>query len=687
MGPWILSAETLRGRLPLLLIVSTAFVVTALFTRSVHGFFVMPDELTYVKQAVAIWHNGMLLHGGSFWFTSYGQLLPLISAPLFGALSMANAFYVSHTFYALLLASTAIPAYLTCRELGLPALAANLVAALTVAVPWLVYAGMVMTEVVAYPALAWALLQMLRTTHEPSPKRDIAALLSILIAFGARTQLVVLAPILLVAVLVHEVAIAVAEGGRARPSTAVIRGVKQAVHRHRVLWSVACAVLLALGVLAIVGSATVVLGNYAGPARGDLLPPGTFFYGREQLGGVVLAIGVVPFTFAMAWALASIGRPPSQARHAFAVVLLATVATLFVVLGSFNARYLPGTTDRYMFYLAPLMFAGAAAWIVDRRGGRVLTVIVAAGVAWLLLTSDLHPEGPSMVNPSFSIDRVFVGQASRLARVLGIKYVDARVPIAIVASLFVLLALAARRRMRPGLALSAVLLPVLAYGILDTGYTMTKLSKVPGPVASWGSSLAFVDRAVPSGSIVGVIIAPIGTSPWESDTIWWETDFWNKTIRRVFYTQDPLGQGSVRPVDADFQRGRLTALDGSQYLLVSPGDPRFGLAGAPVLRAAGLALYRIRGTGRLRYASVGIADTGLFTRPRSLLRIYADAHRRQRELVTLTLLPHAGGPVTLRRIVGVPAGGHADIPLPSLRGPRGTVLPWQRLVSVSVTAA
>ena len=211
--------------LPLLLIVGVAFGITAIWVRSIHTFSIMPDELGYVKQSLEIARTGLPLGPHDFYFNSWGQLLPAISAPVFGALSMVDAFYAAHTLYALLLASTAVPAYLLARELDLGRLAAHLVAALSVAVPWMALSGVVMTEDVAYPVFAWAMLAIVRALHTPSARRDVVAIAAIALAFFARTQFVVLGPILVVSVIGHDLGIAFAgrgtSSGRARRSSRV----------------------------------------------------------------------------------------------------------------------------------------------------------------------------------------------------------------------------------------------------------------------------------------------------------------------------------------------------------------------------------------------------------------------------------------------------------------------------------
>ena len=254
--------------LPVVAIVGIAFGVTAIWARSIHTFSVMPDELGYVKQAIQIWRTALPVGPHDFYFNSWAQLLPLISAPLFGGLGMAHAYYTAHTLYAFLLASTAIPAYLLARELRLGRLAASLVAALSVAVPWMVLAGLVMTEVVAYPVFAWAVLAMVRALDAPSARRDVLAIAAIALAFFARTQFLVLGPILVVATLLHDLGPAVAASRGRGAGVALASAGRRTLAAHRVLWVFAGLGLIVLLGLVVTGSLENVLGSYITPVAG-----------------------------------------------------------------------------------------------------------------------------------------------------------------------------------------------------------------------------------------------------------------------------------------------------------------------------------------------------------------------------------------------------------------------------------
>src|SRR5204862_2921327 len=151
---------------------------------SLTEFVVMPDELGYVKQATQL-GRAELITPGDFWFNSWALLEAAMQAPLFHWLSSTKAFDAAHVLNAIVMASAAVPVYLLARRvLGRGALA-YLAALLSVAIPWLGMAGTLMTEVVAYPAFAWAALATVNAATRPGWRSDVLLLVALAVAFFA----------------------------------------------------------------------------------------------------------------------------------------------------------------------------------------------------------------------------------------------------------------------------------------------------------------------------------------------------------------------------------------------------------------------------------------------------------------------------------------------------------------------
>ena len=145
---------------------------------------------------------------------TYSLLYPILIAPVMEAFDLPAAIRIAHGLNALLFASAAIPAYLLTRWVLASRAAALAVAALTVFVPWLSFTLSLLTEVVAYPAIIWAVYGIALTVAAPSARGDALALLAIGIAYAARTQFVFLFAVLPGAIVLHSLGYEIFEAGR-----------------------------------------------------------------------------------------------------------------------------------------------------------------------------------------------------------------------------------------------------------------------------------------------------------------------------------------------------------------------------------------------------------------------------------------------------------------------------------------
>src|SRR3954453_11055501 len=275
------SRAALLEALPVAAIVLVATIAASLFALQPSQYVVMPDELGYVKQAVVLSH-GELPTPGSFWFKSWALLHSALLAPLYRFASTTTAFDAGHVLGALLISSTAIPVYLIARRVLVWRPGGLLAAALSVAVPWLAMSGTMMTEVVAYPAFVWTCLAMLNGISRPGLRGDLLVALALAVAFVSRTQLLLLAPTYVLA-LVLDVLL--------RRELSLRGRISEALRAHAPM--IAVVIVGILGVIAA-GSISRVLGNYETPTQGGLFPPGTGGGTGELLGYVVVAGAGVP---------------------------------------------------------------------------------------------------------------------------------------------------------------------------------------------------------------------------------------------------------------------------------------------------------------------------------------------------------------------------------------------------------
>jgi hypothetical protein len=662
----------------------------------------MTDELQVARLATSIGETLSpvpMIHG--VYYGALAQLYPLLLAPFYGTLSAPAAETAAHGLNAVLLASAACPAYLLARSVGRSAAAGCMAAALTVFTPWLVLASTLLTENAAYPAFVWAVYLCHRTLAAPSAGRDAAALAGLALAFFARTQLFVLALLLPVALLLHEAALAAARRGDRSIAAAARSGVARAVAAHRVLVVAYGLGASAAAALAALGSLGRVVGNYAVPFGGDLLPEGLWRSAAAHLDHVVVGAGILPFVLAAAWAITAVIRPERKEAHAFAVLLLVLAPLLTFEVASFDLRFTPNQfiQDRYLVYLVPLFAVGAAAWLVQptQRKLRIVTLAVAAGalvgllefssfddraiIFWAAPGGAVHPAIAAIAEPIGLSADVFL----RIATVAG------AVAAAVVTA----------RASRGGAIVIAI--AVACFGAYGAAYVLHQYSDPVMTRHLAGAGRDWIDSAVPDGRSVALVPSPLEDRPY-----WWEAELWNKDVDRVLRvgggrTFTPFPADKVR---VDYAAGLLRGAQPSDYLVLSPRETRFHLAGARrVANGRPLTLVRVRRPYRLTWATRGITLDG-WTRPgeTATIRLYGN-HGGERRIVTLTLaasrfaprpvefvfaagraivrggVDPGGARPPVRLAVCVPAGGHVDT---TITTDGATYLPDRRVVALHV---
>src|SRR4051794_8018540 len=651
------SRAALLEALPVAAIVLVATIAASLFALQLSQYVVMPDELGYVKQAVVLSH-GELPTPGSFWFNSWALLHSALLAPLYRFASTTTAFDAGHVLGALLVSSTAIPVYLIARRVLAWRPGALLAAALSVATPWLAMAGTMMTEVVAYPAFAWACLAMLNGISRPGLRGDLLVALAFAVAFVSRTQLLILAPAYVFA-LVLDVLL--------RRELSLRERTGEALRAHAPM--IAVVIVGILGVIAA-GSISRVLGNYETPTQGGLFPAGTGAATRELLAYVVVAVGGIPLALAAAWALTTVHSRVPRDEHAFAVLLVAVVPILTIVGGSFTVRFTAGINDRYLFYVVPLLFIGALAAAVLPRP-RLLSVLVATGAitVWLLATASLRQQGPTLISPSMSWHSWLTARASNAG-------MTPPHLVALGTALLLALLALAMRLLRWRAAAAAIGGLLLVWGIAQTAYTFDKVAATQeGVDPGFLSQRGWIDRALPKNARATTVLASLGDQS-ASTALWWDISFWNKSIDRMLTLNEgsAFGQGFHQTFSVDPQTGRVPALDRYQYVVRYANDTRFGLRGSRTVANAGAILVLTAARPyRADWLFEGPDPDAALVPPGNSGRVRAFAAgpgKAGRVAVTLAATGTEPVPVTVasgrrRRRAEIPGGGRATLTVPA----------------------
>jgi hypothetical protein len=614
--------------LPILGIVLAAGSLAAAYSLKASNWAVMTDELQSSKLATSIaetFSPEPRIHGA--YYNALSQLYPLLIAPFFRLFTAPVAIEAAHALNGLLLASAAWPAALLARRITRSQAAGCVAGALTAFVPWLVLSATLLTENAAYPVMVWSVLLMHRALAVPSRKADAAALLGLVLAFFARTQLIVLALGFPLALAWHELACELGRSGSGLTLAALRRGGRHAVTRHRLLVSGYALGGIAALALAGAGRLEEILGTYAGTVRGNPFPAGVWRAAAVHLDSVVIGVGLVPILLACSWAFTVMTRPRNREAQAFAALLFVLAPLITLQAASFDERFTPGgfAEDRYLAYLAPLFAVGAAAAVVDRdRRGLRAALVVGLAVAFSFLTQ-VKPRTPATVIFWASPAAAFHGALGSAASSIDLSTSSfiglATLAIGVVVGATVWLA------SRPATPI-AICATAVAFGIVEAAYVFDRFA-VPTttrPRTIAGVRRDWVDAALPDASSVALVPNP--NLPRE---FWWDAEFWNKRVDRVLridgnriYTPFPADQLSL-----DRETGVVRALGAARFLVVASSENRIHFRNSTVVFSAPpLKLIAVGRRARADWSTSGS---------------YPDGWSRPGRPLLLRLFPHDGG--------------------------------------------
>ena len=602
----------LAALLALWLVASSGLQV---LTTRAGDWFVMTDELLYERLAISIAHGrSPLPRVHDALVPNVNQLYPLLIAPLFGDRLVPHSLHAAHLLNAFVISSACIPAYLLARRVTGRPLAAWFVALATLLVPWLVLSAFLLTEVAAYPAFIWAVFAVQAAIDEPSRRNDVLALAGIGLAVLARTQFVVLLAVLLVVLLVLE--------GRA------------ALTRHRVLVWTYGALALGAVVLLATGHAASALGTYGSTVRGNLLPTDSGRSFAEHAAVVALGLGILPFVVGVAWLLANAAR-----RDRFAVLASVTLVALTLEVTIFDLRFGAGIVrDRYLFYLAPLVFAGFACALVRAPWPgwslAVPAVLVAVGFATAKLP---RYDKLNVDTPVATLDDWLVRSAQSIA--------SARAALVLATIVLTLLFVQATHLLRrPQLALLLALLTLAALPA-EAAYAWVRLFRGPDTAGRpltrpQADRFTWLDQAL--GPSAKVTLVPYPTIPgdyWGSVGSWWDLEFWNTSAARAAYYPGEFEEtpSTFPKLHLRFDRASGAAnMSPTAWVAQSAKETRFRISGPARAEKYNVVLVKAARPWRTDWLSFGLTDDG-WTRPGLPARIRIFAAPGQRTAVSRTL--------------------------------------------------
>ena len=491
---------------------------------------VFDDELAYQKLAQSLGQTGQLALFGKQGL-SYSPLYSLLLSPLYAFdLSGPAAYRAVLAVNCVLMALAGLPIYGIARYVLSPARSIVAVAISSLA-PLMLFSSFVMSENLAYPLFLFAVWAMLVALRTPRVRNDSVLLGLCLLCSATRLQFIVLVPVAMAAVLL--LALAARRGSGRR------RALRDAVSGHVVL--AAANVLLVVAVVAVyVGSRIVALAGQYGYLR-TLPAPYPWRITRfldENVGGVVLSLGVIPFVAALVAAALWWRRRGRPETDAFAVVAACVAAAVIVTaaVAAYGQSFPRGADlerihERYYFYVVPLFLIAMVATLGLERSPALLRLGLAATALAAVLTT-LIPFR-TVINRTVGVDAfgLVIFAATKKHGVVGVMSHPTLVAIGLAICLGCVYALA---RPKPVLVLLPFVTLLLWISLIERGDQANAAKLASG--SGFSSPRDWVDAA-DRGQPVPLIENPHLVSGGLGVV---ETAFFNVSVSRLYFRCQPL---------------------------------------------------------------------------------------------------------------------------------------------------
>lgn len=595
-------------------LIAASWLVRYLADRGVDGLWIMPDEAIYGELGRSLYERGRLaiLDGPQ---VPYSFVYPVIIGLPLKLGGLDHGYGIVKVLQPAVMSLVAVPVYLWGRTL-MPRGWALLAAALSLAVPGLLYSALLMSHVAAYPISALAVWASARALERRTTADQLLAAGAILLAIATRLQAVVLVPALVTAIALK------AAFERKPRSVARFAPVGLALATPAVLW---------LGWRLVRGGHwSGGLGPYATAGTQSYDLGDVFRFVGYHFGAITLVTGVLPVcAVGLLVVDAVLGRERSQAVLAYVAIVVAYAFWELVEVGAFASENAGRLLERDIMTLAPPLFIGFALWL---SRGAPRTWLSASAVALVVLVplvtipfSDLV--GPAALPDSFSLaplnDLLQHDPSIDLALVVSTC-------AAVLAAAFVLVP----RRF-------VVLLPALAVVWL-VGASISATREISHRVGKENVELLGSDRRWIDEAGAGDAAFLYGGEPYWNGV--WQNVFWNERLRHVYDLPEtevpgPLPQTTLTPGPNGVLRradGRL--VDDSPYV-VATAERTF--VGEPVrtlvqqgIDSRGWTLWRIDEPLRLSTELSGVKPNGDILEPAKLV-VYDCRGGR----LLLTLLP------------------------------------------------
>jgi Dolichyl-phosphate-mannose-protein mannosyltransferase len=547
-------------------IVIISALVRYVFGRGTPAPWIMVDELIYSELAKSLADSGRFLVRGEA-TAAYGIVYPALIAPAWALFeSVPQAYAAAKAINALVMSLAAVPAYFLARRVLTEPLALA-AAALTVAVPSMVYTATLMTENAFYPLFLAAALAMVLWLERPTALRTAIVLGVSLVAYLTRQQALALLPALLTAPLLV--------AGRA------------AFRRYALVYGLGAAGVIGIILVQVARgrSPLGIFGAYEVAGRADYSVGEVAKWFAYHLGELSLSLGVVPFAALILLAL--MPRQLTERDRIFVAAALSLSFWLVLEVAIFASEQTFRIEERNMFYVGPLFFIALLVWI--ERGlsrpqpATAVAAMVAVGLPLVIPYDDFI--GLNAVSDTVALLPLGWLVEHGLALSHASLVVLAGSVLAGLAFLFV-----PRRYALVLPALVLVYFAVSQHPIVSQHRFRSAQHLFGGITAKHRD---WIDRAV--GSDADVSLVWTGTS--DKFTVW-ENELFNRSVGDV-YTTGPAVPGGLAqtPVKVDRRTGYVRGPDGrvsAEYLLT---DASVALDGTVVAedKRKRMLVYRVDG--------------------------------------------------------------------------------------------
>lgn len=639
--------ESRSGRVGWLLVIAVVVVSTLVrfwAALAVEAPWIFPDETIYALLGRSLWRSDSLsLLGGNT--GGYSLLYPaVVGAPL-SVLGPSTGLAVTQLAQALAMSSVAVVVFAWGRRVT-GDMWAFVAAVLTVLIPGLAYAGLLMTEAMFYPVVTLSLWALWGVLVEPTLVRQGWFVLATALAVLTRVQALALLPAAILAIVLF---------GAFRRDLGILRRSAPLLGGLIAIGVTIVGIRIFAGDLGgVVGVYDAATGGYElGAAASDVL---------WHAGGLFVLVAGVPLIALGILIVECVrGREPENVAALVATALAFTVISV-VEVGIFASQWVGQIAERNLITVAPPLFLVLTLWLArgaPRPQPATSVIALAVAVPAILLPVARFATQEAALNAISLIPLWRLREATSLGVL--------QVAFALVVGIVVTTAVFVPRRAR--IVLAGVVAAALASGSIVSSREIQQLARADRTWVFATTQPRWIDE-IADGPVTYIHAATAFPKAL------WQTLYWNERIDQVLQFD---GTPSVSPVPTQPVAVRVGGL-----LLDKTGkrmQPRYVAASSNIILAGtelasyrsatdmpGMTLWRADAPLTVRWITSGVQYNGdISGTARVRVPGCAPGH------LSLTLLGKSGVPVQIsvdgRRILSVaPAANSAwsgEVPAPA----------------------